>query len=189
MLPETFEELAFVAEREDEGLRLEFLGGKLGVKAAPDGLHSEIILWLQRICMQQSPDLGLHSDRGLVVETYRKGRARPDGTLAPIGHFVGAGEWAEPDGVLMTVEVTSFDSDTTQRDRVDKPRAYAEAGIPVFLLIDRDAGEITVHSEPGNGAYQMRVTVPFGKAVSLPAPVGIELDTAQLLTWATAQKD
>jgi Uma2 family endonuclease len=185
--PEAFEHLASFAARETEGLRFELIGGKLGVKAVPDGLHSEIVLWLQRVCMQYRPDLGLYAHSGLAVETYRAGRARPDGTLAPIGHFVGAGEWAEPDGVLMTVEVPSFDRDTTQRDRVEKPRAYAESAIPVYLLIDRDTREVTVHSEPGGGVYQRRVIVPFGKTVSLPEPVSIELDTEQLLTWVQGE--
>ena len=31
----------------------------------------------------------------------------------------------------MAVEITSYDSDTHKRDRIEKPRAYAEAGIPV----------------------------------------------------------
>jgi hypothetical protein len=50
-------------------------------------------------------DLWLYPERGLKVERYRKGRARPDGTLAPAGIFVDAGEWADPDPVLMTVEI------------------------------------------------------------------------------------
>jgi Uma2 family endonuclease len=187
MLPETFEALASLAEREEEGLRLEFLGGRLGVKSPPDGLRTTVTMWLARQCAQQKPQWGLHVGLGLTVETYRKGRARPDGTLAPVGHFVGAGEWGEPEGVLMTVEVTSFDRDTTQRDRIDKPRAYAESAIPVYLLVDRDTREVTVHSEPDEGVYQKRVIVPFGKTVTLPDPVGIELDTRQLTTWASAE--
>lgn len=71
---------------------------------------------------------------------------------------------------------------------MEKPRAYAEAGVPVHLLIDRDSGEAAVHSEPENGAYQLLVTVPFGKSVDLPDPVGIQLDTQQLLDWARAEK-
>ncbi|WP_436840135.1 Uma2 family endonuclease [Streptomyces abikoensis] len=188
MLTEQFESLAKAAMREAEGLRLEFIDGKMGVKAVPDGLHSEIVMWLQQVCMQHQPQLGLYGDRGLRIETYRKGRARPDGTLAPVGHFVRAGEWAEPDGVLMTVEVTSHDHDTNQRDRVEKPRAYAESGIPVYLLVDRDADEVTVYSEPAKGAYQERHTVTLGKSIELPAPVGFTLDTEPLKAWSAARE-
>jgi hypothetical protein len=182
--PEEFEIIAADAARDVEGLRLEFIGGKLGGKTVPDGLHSEIILWLQQRCMQHHPGMGLYVDRGLVVETYRKGRAVPDGTLAPIGHFVKAGEWAEPDGVLMTVEVASHNRDTHQRDRFDKPRAYAESGIPVHLLLDRENGEASVYCEPVGGRYREQHVVPFGTRVRLPEPVGFDLDTRQLLEWA-----
>jgi Uma2 family endonuclease len=190
MLPETFELLAAKAAREEEGLRMEFLGGKLGVKAVPDGVHTAITMWLLRQCMQQRPQWDLHIGQGLKVATYRKGRAIPDGTLAPVAHFVGAvGEWADPNGVLMTVEITSYDRDTSQRDRVEKPLAYAESEIPVYLLIDRDNREVIAFSEPVGGIYTERHGVAFGKRVVLPEPVGIELDTQQLLTWMTPAED
>ena len=76
---ETFEDLASLAERKDEGLRLESLGGKLGVKAVADVVHTAMTMWLLRQCMQQRPQWDLHVGQGLKVETYRKGRAIPDG--------------------------------------------------------------------------------------------------------------
>lgn len=189
MLPEHFEALAATAAREAEGLRLEFLGGKMGVKAVPDGVHQTITMWLLRQCIQQKPQWDLHIGQGLVVASYRKGRAIPDGVLAPVAHFARtAGEWADPDGVLMAVEITSHDYDTNQRDRVEKPRAYAESAIPVYLLIDRDSREVTVYSEPVEGVYQERHTVVFGKNVSLPEPIGIDLDTEPLLDWTGPAK-
>ena len=55
------------------------------------------------------------------------------------------------------------------------------------ILVDRDTREVTVHSEPDGGVYQKRVIVPFGKTVTLPDPVGIELDTQRLLTLTSAE--
>ncbi|GAA2714218.1 MULTISPECIES: Uma2 family endonuclease [Streptomyces] len=182
MLPEEFEDFARAAARAVEGPRYEFIRGRVGIKPVPDGVHGRIIQWLTRICMQARPDLWLH-EQGLKVETYRKGYARPDGTLAPSDAFIGEGEWASADQVLMVVEVTSYDSDTHLRDRIDKPRAYAESGIPVYLLIDRDSREITVHSRPDGMRYELAETVPFGKSVRLPDPVGIGLDTEPLNDW------
>lgn len=66
---------------------------------------------------------------------------------------------------------------------MQKPRAYAETGIPVYLLIDRDSCEVTVYSEPNATRYEIAHTVPFGKDVSLPDPVGITLETEQLKEW------
>ncbi|NGO13322.1 Uma2 family endonuclease [Streptomyces sp. HC44] len=178
-----FEEIARHAARTAEGARLEFINGHIGGKAVPDGDHGSIIEWLTRVCMQHRPDLWLDSHQGLVVETYREGRARPDGSLVPSHVFAGAGEWADPTPVLMVVEVTSYDSDTDRRDRVEKPRAYAETGIPVYLLIDRDTCEIKVHSLPDGVRYEQVQTLPFGKEVTLPDPVGITLDTEPLKNW------
>lgn len=184
MTQELFEELARVGDRLSDALRLEFINGKIGEKALPDGDHGQIIEWLTRLCIQANTEWWLYPDQGLRVETYRKGNARPDGCLAPSGTFAGQSEWASPEGVLMAVEVTSHDSDTDRRDRVEKPRAYAESGIPVYLLIDRAAGEVLVHSQPGEGRYDMVVTVTIGKTVPLPEPVGMELDTEPLKEWA-----
>lgn len=177
LLVEDFEELA---RKAPEAVTLEFINGKLEVKPVPDGDHGEIVMWLLRRCMQQRPELALYPEQGLKTEKYRKGRARPDGSLAPVGHFAGQGEWAEPDGVLMAVEVTSHDPDTDLRDRVEKRDGYAAAEIPVYLLIDRDACTISVYSEPENGKYRGRMSYPYGEVVGLPAPVGITLETEKL---------
>ncbi|MEV8531095.1 Uma2 family endonuclease [Streptomyces sp. NPDC051211] len=183
MLTEEFESLARIGAREIEGLRLEFIDGKLGVKAVPDGDHDRIVLWLSRVCMQHRPELWLHVERGLKVQEYRSGRARPDASMAPDDAFVGQGEWADPAPVLMVVEVTSYDSDTDGRDRNEKPRAYAQTGIPVYLLVDRDSCEVTVYSEPNGRRYQNARTVPFGQDVELPEPVGITFQSEPLKDW------
>ncbi|MEV0785162.1 Uma2 family endonuclease [Streptomyces sp. NPDC050423] len=180
---EIFEDLARHAIRTEEAPRLESVNGKLGVKALPDGDHGRIVAWLTRQCFQADPSRWLYAQQGLRIGTYCRGNARSDGALARSGAFVGQGEWADPAAVLMLVEVTSYDDDTDLRDRVEKPRAYAETGIPVYLLIDRDGYEVKVHSQPDGVRYETVVTVPFGKTVRLPEPVGIELDTEPLKNW------
>ena len=176
-----FERIAEFAEREDETVRFEFIDGRIGLKKVTNGNHGAITMWLIRQCMRARPELDLNPLQGLKVEAYRKGRARPDGVLAPVDHFVGQGDWAEPHGVLMAVEITSYDSDTHNRDRVEKPRPYAEAGIPVYLLIDRDNLSVLVHSNPDPEVGYRDIHVSrLGDKVSLPDPVGIKLDTEEL---------
>jgi Uma2 family endonuclease len=178
---EDFEELE---RRAPETVRLEYINGKLEVKAMPDGNHRSIFMWLLRQCMQHRPDLDLVPESGVKAEAYRKGRARTDGTLVPVDHFKGDGEWSDADGSLMAVEITSHDRDTNQRDRIDKPTGYAEADIPVYLLIDRDNDTITVHSEPKDGRYQQSPSYPWGATVEIPSPVNITLDTEKLKDYA-----
>jgi Uma2 family endonuclease len=185
MVTEHFEEAARILARLEEGARLELIDGKVRSKPMPGGDHGRIIQWLTRVCMQHRPELWLDAGQGLKVQTYRSGRARPDGTLAPMDAFVGQGEWAAPDPVLMVVEVTSHDSDTDQRGRVEKPRAYAETGIPLYLLVDRDAHHVTIYSEPDDDRYENVHTVPFGKSLHLPDPVNITLETEALKDWVS----
>ncbi|MEU1662884.1 Uma2 family endonuclease [Streptomyces sparsogenes] len=183
MLVEEFEQIASAAP---ETVTLEFINGRIEEKRVPDGDHDEIVKWLQKRCMQHRPDLWLYAgERGLKVEAYRKGRARPDGVLAPDGRFAGDGEWSDPAGVLMTVEVTSHDRDTDRRDRVEKPAAYAAAGIPVYLLVDRDACEVVVHTNPApkRRRYIDVHSAAFGEKVMIPEPVGITLDTEVLKAY------
>ncbi|MEU7316755.1 Uma2 family endonuclease [Streptomyces sp. NPDC007083] len=183
MTAEEFERLASTAP---ETVTLEFIDGRIGEKAVPDGAHAALIMWLLRQCMQSRPDLDLDPTQGLKVGTYRKGRARPDGSLVPIDYFADQGEWADPAGVLMTVEVTSYDSDTDRRDRQEKPAAYAAVGIPVYLLLDRDRYEVVVHTNPDReaGRYRDLHTASFGEEVVLPEPVGFTLETDALKNYA-----
>ncbi|MFJ9027475.1 Uma2 family endonuclease [Streptomyces sp. NPDC102274] len=185
MSVEEFEEIAKLIERQSDTVRLEFINGRIGFKGVTDGDHSEIIRWLQQRCMRVRPDLWLYAggELGLLVEAYRRGRAKPDAVLAPEESFAGQGDWADPARVLMTVEVTSYDSDTDKRDRKEKPVAYAVAGIPLYLLIDRDDCTVTVHSRPAPEGYRCRQVADFGERVTLPDPVGIELDTEILKNY------
>ncbi|MGY0502578.1 Uma2 family endonuclease [Nocardia sp. FBN12] len=177
-----FEELARVAGRVSEGVRLEYVEGNLGAKTVPDGDHGCVIEWLMRDLIVLRPELWLFPNRGLQVDSYRTGRARPDAALAPTGVFAGESEWADPTPVLMVVEVTSRDHDTGRRE---KSRAYARTGIPVYLLIDREKGSVVVRSNPVNGEYERILIQPFGAEVSIPDPVGITLDTEPLKAWVS----
>ncbi|WP_112466615.1 Uma2 family endonuclease [Streptomyces triticisoli] len=186
MSVEEFERIAEFAAREtDDAVRFEFIDGRIGVKNVPDGDHNTIVMWLMRRCMQSRPDLDLYQGQGLRVEKYRKGRARPDGVLVPAAHFAGHGEWAPTEGVLLVLEVTSYDSDTDQRDRKEKPLAYGDAGIPFYLLVDRDDSSVTLYSDPAPGeGYRSAARKSFGVKLSLPEPLGIELDTEELKQYA-----
>ncbi|MXM64858.1 Uma2 family endonuclease [Streptomyces sp. HUCO-GS316] len=182
MSVEDFERIAeFAAKETDDAVRFEFINGRIGVKKVADGDHDTIVVWLTKRCMQVRPDLDVYQGRGLRVEKYREGRARPDAVIVPEEHFAGHGEWADPSGVLLVLEVTSYDSDTDQRDRQEKPVAYGAAGIPFYLLIDRDACMVKLYGdpEPEVGYRETRV-VPFGDRLLLPEPLGIELDTEKL---------
>lgn len=121
--------------------------------------------------------------QGLKVDSCHQDRARPDGVLAPIDHFAGQGEWADPQGVLAVVEVTSRDSGANARDRVEKAHAYAACGIGVYLLIDRDDDSVTAHSEPTGDRYRSIVTLGYGHTIEIPG-IGVTLNTGGLKRYS-----
>ncbi|MFJ5076983.1 hypothetical protein ACIP8Z_20545 [Streptomyces sp. NPDC088553] len=53
------------------------------------------------------------------------------------------------------------------------------AGIPLYLLIDREAGEAGVCSEPSGDDFGHKSVHKLGTRVPLPAPLGSVLDTAE----------
>jgi len=104
----------------------------------------------------------------------------PDCTLASaeLNLFEGAGSWMPCDGVAMVLEVTST---RPHADRETKRRCYAQGGISLYLLVDRDTSSLTLFTDPGRGDYRERHTVPFGKPLPLPEPFGFDLETAEFL--------
>lgn len=69
------------------------------------------------------------------------------------------------------------------RNRVEKPAAYAATGIGVYLLVDRDTNTVVVHSRPAHGQYLERSTHFHGEAVPIPG-LGVALDTESLKRFA-----
>lgn len=128
--------------------------GTVGRQAWAGRDRSEILAWLQRLWAEEGQGLWLYAYRGLCTEADGRGRVRADGVLAPAQHFVGHGDWSDPAGLLMTVEVTAGDPDTDRYARVEKPDGYAAAGIPVHLLIDCDDCSVVVFNQPEDGRYR-----------------------------------
>jgi Uma2 family endonuclease len=80
--------------------------------------------------------------------------------------------------MLLVVEIPA--ADKAEVCRGTKRHGYANAGVPLYLLIDRfdeDGPAVTLFSDPVDGHYQHVVRIPFGEKISLPEPFGIDLDT------------
>lgn len=83
--------------------------------------------------------------------------------------------------VALVAEVTSPASpDTVLNDRVTKPRQYAKAAIPLYLLVDQERAEWTLYAlAEGWQLYQVAAGGKYGQPVPLPAPFGFEIATAE----------
>ena len=166
---------AFLALETPEGFKAELIEGEIVVTPPPDGDHETAIgriVW--QIARQCPEELDFAGGKGLIVPT---GRFIPDGTFTRDGAMLGRESWSEPEGVLVVLEVTSS---RPGKDREQKRRGCAAAGIPLYLLVDRQRDQVVLHSEPRHGDYTVVATAALGDPLRLPKPFDFELDTARL---------
>jgi Uma2 family endonuclease len=165
-----------------EGVRVELIDDELVVSPTGSIGHSAAIDKL----MDQLVDLKRR--RGWIFHTYltvhipaTRERLIPDlmVTSADAAPFSEC-ELLAP-GVLLVAEVVSPWS--RRRDREQKPRAYAQGGVPLYVLVDRfdKPPAVTLFSQPGEHGYGKHEVAAAGEALRLPKPFGIALDTARLL--------
>ncbi|AZQ36146.1 Uma2 family endonuclease [Streptomyces cyaneochromogenes] len=163
-----------------EGWRVELIEGEICVTPPANGEHAEIVSEVVGQVIDRCTDRSLRNYTGIglnVPGASGTSHVLPDLTVAPKGSFQDQEEWHDASPVLLVAEVTS--NGTADRDRHMKIRGYARAGIPIYLLIDRDEAEVTVYSEPSGDEYTQNPKYKLGLTVPLPAPFGFELDTAE----------
>ncbi|MET7380491.1 Uma2 family endonuclease [Streptomyces sp. NPDC005526] len=166
------------------GFRAELIEGEIVVTPPPDGEHEKYISRIVRQVIRRSRiEMDFSGNKGLLLKSggaCPKNHAIPGVTFGALSLdlFAGADPWMPCDGVAMVLEVTST---KPEADREAKRRCYARAGIPLYLLVDRDAASITLFSEPRGDDYPELCTRPFGKPLALPDPFAFDLDTADFL--------
>ncbi|ATZ24896.1 Uma2 family endonuclease [Streptomyces lavendulae] len=88
--------------------------------------------------------------------------------------------------VALVAEVVSPGKEAHRRDHIRKRRWYAQAGIPVYLVIDDfdDQGTVTVFSgpDPERATYATKTTVAYGTPVVVPDGPAKGLEITETLT-------
>lgn len=159
-----------------QGWRVELIEGEIHVTPPADGEHEEIVSEVTGQVRDHRKDLGRYTGIGLFLPGASvSGKVEPDIVLAPKGSFADQAEYHDPAPVLLVAEVTS--RSTAGNDRVKKIRGYARAGIPVYLLIDRETEQAVVCTGPAGEDYGTKVPYKLGEVVPLPEPLGFDLDT------------
>lgn len=170
----------FLAMDTPEGFRAELIEGEIVVTPPPDGDHEDYIgLIVDQVARRARTRMQFSGNKGLKLRSgggCPKNHAVPDGIFAPLDLrlFRGAAPWMPCEGIALVVEVTST---KPQADREAKRRCYARGGIPLYLLIDRDAGSVTLFSDPEDADYRQHLTIPYGKPLPLPEPFAFDLET------------
>ncbi|GGT86440.1 Uma2 family endonuclease [Streptomyces coeruleorubidus] len=167
------------------GYRVEIIGGQILASPPPDGPHGDVLtdLTLPFIAV------GLHGTEsrliqgiGLWLPTGTEDYAIPDLSLVDADyrdHLI-ENNCYEPVCFRLVLEVTSSNYRTDLRTKVT---AYAEAKVPVYVIVDRKHQRLHVLTEPAGDTYANHRPHAPGELVTLPETIGAEvtLDVAAIL--------
>ncbi|GAB2707743.1 Uma2 family endonuclease [Kitasatospora kifunensis] len=175
-----WEELVRIWEETDapEGCKVEIIEGIVTVAPPPANDHNDTADELQRVLYGSiGRDVGIYQTQGISLPDSM-GIYIPDIVVLPKTALRQPGNRVPAAEALLIAEITS--PNNAEHDRKKKLWGYAHADVPLYLLIDPHAcagPTITLYSSPENGSYRESTAVPFGKAVTLPEPFGIVVDT------------
>ena len=164
-----------------EGTRAEIVDGEIIMSPFPNNPHQRVVRYLILLLAACVPNgWEIEASGGLILDPDDQ-EYQPDLYVAPASAWTDDQSGAQPDQVELVVEVVSIGRRDRNRDRVSKYRAYACAGIPLYLLVDRFEGEgyVTLFSNPEGQRYLDKHEVPFGEKLMLPKPFEVEIDTAR----------
>ncbi|MFF3909050.1 Uma2 family endonuclease [Streptomyces sp. NPDC001848] len=165
-----------------EGSKVEIIEGIITVSPAPAYRHNLIAERIQRRLYSVIPeDWGIFQTLAIAVPS-RLDMLIPDLVVAPRREDADTDTDTHIPAALaeLVVEVTS--KSNARHDRISKPAAYAAAGIPLYLLVDRWAPEgptATLYGEPKGDVYRPLSTAKFGATIKLPAPFDLVIDTSE----------
>ncbi|MFI1257307.1 Uma2 family endonuclease [Streptomyces netropsis] len=164
-----------------EGWKAEIIEGLITLSPAPANKHNVIAGKLQRSLYTAIPeDWGIYQTLAVSVPS-RSGVFIPDLAVAPEAALVELTEseyYIPAAASAFIAEITSKSS--LRHDRVSKPAAYAHAGVPLYLLVDRWARggpTITLYGEPKDDVYRVLQAGKFGDEIHLPEPFDLAIDT------------
>jgi len=162
------------------GHNVELISGGLLVNARPVHWHTQVVHRLWQALEDQVP--------GAYRVTVEQGVKVDDGTRPEPDVMVVHAEAVNPDvgtfeaaDVVLAIEVESPGSE--RRDRRDKPRLYAEAGIRHFWRIERENDKPVVSTYELNNKARIPVYLPTGvhhDSLKVSDPWAIALDLSQL---------
>jgi Uma2 family endonuclease len=168
------------------GYRVEIIGGQILVSPPPDGPHGDVLTDLALPFIAA----GLHGTEsrliqgiGLWLPTGTEDYAIPDLSLVDADyrdHLI-ENNCYDPVCFRLVLEVTSSNYRTDLRTKVT---AYAEAKVPVYVIVDRKHQRLHVLTDPAGDTYENHRPHAPGELVTLPDSIGAEvtLDVAAILT-------
>ncbi|MFJ2897970.1 Uma2 family endonuclease [Streptomyces sp. NPDC087218] len=180
--PESLLETANRLMEQNPGYRVEIIGGVITVAPPPDGPHARVLTRIMRPFNTAELDDGeteVLQGIGLWLPGGPEDYAIPDLAIvdADLDEHLIENNCYDPAVFRLVLEVTSSNYNNDLRNKVV---AYAEAKIPVYVIVDRRHGRVHVLTEPVSGGYDSHQVYAPGQEVTLPesigAPVTLDVD-------------
>ncbi|MFI2423708.1 Uma2 family endonuclease [Streptomyces sp. NPDC018955] len=178
---------AWVNHLEDRcpGCRFEIIEGQILVSPLRDGTHSHILTDFMVTFIAAGladGDTEVVQGIGLWLPTCVEDYAVPDLSLVntDIDRHLVENNCYDPACFRLVLEVTS---ENWAADLRTKVAAYAEAKVPVYVVVDREHQRLHVLTDPAGGKYATHRTHSPGQQVTLPDSIGakVTLDVTEIL--------
>ncbi|MFF6915903.1 Uma2 family endonuclease [Streptomyces sp. NPDC012466] len=173
------------------GYRVEIIGGHLLVTPSPDAPHARALTKLMRPFIAAGLDDGeteVLQNVGLWLPTGGEDYAIPDLVVvdADIDDHLVENNAYDPACFRLVLEVTSGN---WKDDLKTKVAAYAEAKVPVYVVVDRKHQRLHVLTDPAGSTYENHRPHASGELVTLPDSIGakVTLDVAEILKAGQAR--
>ncbi|WP_327296903.1 Uma2 family endonuclease [Streptomyces sp. NBC_01197] len=183
--PPTLLEEADLLMEQLPGYRVEIIGGILTVTPPPDAPHARALTKIMRPFIAAELDDGeteVLQGVGVWLPTGSEDFVIPDLVVvdADIDAHVIAHNCYDPVVFRLVLEVTSSNYNQDLRAKVS---VYAEADIPVYVIVNRKHHRVHVLTEPVGSDYASHQIFAAGQQAPLPASIGgdVTLDVAAVL--------
>ncbi|MCX4520281.1 Uma2 family endonuclease [Streptomyces anulatus] len=175
--PETLLETANRLTEQLPGHRVEIIGGVITVAPPADGPHARALTKLMRPFISAGLDDGeseVLQGIGVWLPGGPQDFAIPDLAIvdADFDEHPRETNSYDPACFRLVLEVTSGNY---QNDLRNKVTAYAQAKIPVYVIVDRKHGRVHVLTDPLPGGYDRHEVYAPGQQAPLPASIGAEV--------------
>ncbi|MDT9688456.1 Uma2 family endonuclease [Streptomyces sp. P9(2023)] len=170
------------------GHRVEIIGGNVTVAPPSDGPHARALSRLMRPFFAANLDDGEETDVlqgiGLWLPTGPEDYAIPDFAVvdADFDDHLIENNCYDPICFRLALEVTSSNFNNDLKNKV---AAYAQAAIPVYVIVDRkgDRVHLLTAPAPAEARYEHYSLHARGQQVTLPDSLGakVTLDVTELL--------
>lgn len=157
--------------------RVELLRGMIVEMAAKGVPHDMAVQWLNMWLARRVPER-LHVRVQSAWAATEDSEPEPDLAVVPA-------RWTPPDGVRSHPQIAELivevAASSLRRDLRIKAPIYAEAGVPLYWVIDLDVREVVVHTDPVEGAYR---SVMRHDPADVISACGVDVPLAQLFAFA-----